>query len=105
MLHNGTYQSANTSQAGDHGLRSRVMQVFWRSTHVAVGIILVWLPRTGAWENNLVLWFWPQIEAVALNPFFKGAVVGLGIANILIGVHDVIHAHFAPQGHFQGNVD
>jgi len=76
------------------------MQLFWRSAHIAVGIILVWLPRTGAWENNLALWSWPQIEPFVLNPYFKGAVTGLGIANILIGIHDVIHAWVARQRYF-----
>ena len=76
------------------------MQLFWRSAHVAIGIILTWLPWTGAWENNLALLSWPQIEPIVLNPFFKGAVIGLGIANILIGIHDVIHAHFARQQYF-----
>ena len=73
------------------------MKIFWRIAHIVVGIILVWLPWTGAWENNLALWFWPQIEPVVLNPFFKGAVIGLGIDNILIGIHDVIYARFSPQ--------
>ena len=73
------------------------MKIFWRSAHIAIGVILVWLPWTGAWENNLTLWFYPQIEPFMLNPFFKGAVIGLGVVNILVGIHDVVQAHFASQ--------
>ena len=68
--------------------------MFWRIAHIAVGVILVWLPQTGAWENNMALWYWPQIGHVMLNPFFKGAVTGLGIVNILIGIRDVIQVRF-----------
>ena len=105
MLHNGTYQAPNASQAGNHKPRSQVTQAFWRVVHTATGIILVWLPQTGAWENNMALLFWPQIEVVVFNPFFKGAVIGLGIANILIGIHDVIHARFGPQRYFPESTD
>ena len=97
MLDNGTYQVSLPPQAEDHKPRFRFMQIFWRVVYIVTGIILVWLPRTGAWENNLALLFWPQIEPVIFNPFFKGAVIGLGIDNILIGIHDVIHARFSPQ--------
>ena len=76
------------------------MKIFWRIAHITAGIILVWLPWTGAWENNMALWFWPQIKPVVLNPFFKGAVIGLGIDNILIGIHDVIHTRFASKRYF-----
>ena len=82
------------------------MKNFWRSAHVAAGIILVWLPWTGAWETNLTLWFWPQIKPVVLNPYFKGAVIGLGVVNIIIGIHDVIHARFASQRYYsRGNAE
>jgi len=74
------------------------MKTFLRASHIAVGVILVWLPWTGAWENNTVFFLWPQIEIVVLNPFFMGAIVGLGINNILIGIHDVIQARFARGG-------
>ena len=100
MLHKGTYQASTTSLAGKHEQCSRGMKDFWRIVHVVTGIILVWLPWTGAWENNLALLYWPQIEIVVFNSFFKGAVRGLGIVNILIGIHDVIHARFAHQRHF-----
>ena len=68
--------------------------------HIVAGVILVWLPLTGAWENNMALWLLPQIKPVMLNPFFKGAVVGLGIDNIIIGIHDVIHARFGSRRYF-----
>ena len=70
------------------------MKTFLRIAHIVVGVVLVWLPWTGAWENNVALLLFPQIETVVLNPFFKGAVVGLGIDNIILGIHDVIQTRF-----------
>jgi hypothetical protein len=55
-----------------------------------VGIALLWLPWKGIWENNLVLYLFPQIGPVVTSPFFKGAILGLGIDNILIGIYEVI---------------
>ena len=99
MLYKGTYQASVVPPAEEQEPRSRIVKIFWRIAHFAVGVILVWLPWTGAWENNLALQLWPQIAPVVFNPFFKGAVLGLGIDNLIIGIHDVIHARFAPQQH------
>jgi hypothetical protein len=82
---------------GEYKPRSRAAVAFWRIAHIVVGIILVWLPWMAAWENNLVLYFYPHIEPIICNPFFKGAVLGLGIDNVLVGIHDVIQARFAAK--------
>ncbi len=55
------------------------------------GIPLLFLPWSNSWENNYLLFLCPQIKPVVSNPFFKGAVLGLGIANILIGIREVVH--------------
>jgi len=81
------HQAADIASAGERKPRSRALGVFWRSVHVITGIILVWLPWTKAWDNNLVLYFYPQLEPVVSSAFFKGAVLGLGIDNVLIGIH------------------
>ncbi|MDR1726567.1 MAG: hypothetical protein LBT74_01325 [Acidobacteriota bacterium] len=77
--------------------------VFWRTAHVLVGVVLICLPWTRAWENNLILSFYPQIEPVMLSAFFKGAVIGLGIDNVLVGIHDVIQAKFGARRRAAGN--
>ena len=57
---------------------------------VGIGIALLMLPGSGVWENNYILYLYPQIRPLIANPFFKGAVLGLGIANILIGINEVV---------------
>ena len=54
-----------------------------------IGGLLLWLPQQRFWENNYVLYLYPQIRPVIANPFFKGFVLGLGIANIMIGIYEV----------------
>jgi hypothetical protein len=55
-----------------------------------LGVFLLWLPWQDAWENNYILYLYPQIRPVVTNSFFKGAVLGLGIVNILIGLQEIV---------------
>jgi hypothetical protein len=66
-----------------------------------VGVALLILPWLSLWENNYLLYLYPRIRPLVANPFLKGAVLGLGIANILIGIHEVVHAiKGKPKDHF-----
>ncbi len=56
-----------------------------------IGCFLLCLPWFHFWENNHVLYAIPQLRPVVSNSYFKGAVLGLGLANILIGIHDIVH--------------
>lgn len=56
-----------------------------------IGIILLSLPWKDVWENNYLLYLHPQFRPLVANPFVKGAVLGLGIADILIGIHEIVH--------------
>jgi hypothetical protein len=38
-----------------------------------------------------MLFLCPQIRPLFANPFFKGAILGLGITDILIGIHQILH--------------
>ncbi len=53
------------------------------------GIFLIFLPRFAIWEHNLVLERIPALRPIVLNPFLKGAVLGLGIVNLLIGFWEI----------------
>jgi len=54
-----------------------------------VGAVLLYLPWQSSWENNYLIYLHPHARALVSNPFFKGAVLGLGIVNILIGFHEI----------------
>lgn len=69
---------------------AKAFNVLYIIYSLEVGLALLWLPWKGLWENNLVLYLFPQIGPVVTSPFFKGAIFGLGIDNILIGIYEVI---------------
>ena len=64
-----------------------------------LGIALLILPWISAWEHNYLLYIYPQIQPVVANSFFKGAVLGLGIVNILIGIQEIVRFRKAGKGY------
>ena len=76
------------------------MKIIYIIYCIEAGFFLLWLPWTSFWELNILTFLYPQILPVIINPFFKGAVLGLGIANILIGIHEVIHYKNYSKGVF-----
>lgn len=55
-----------------------------------VGIFLILVPWSAIWERNYFLQAYPMLGTIVLDPTFRGAVSGLGIANIYVVLHDVI---------------
>jgi hypothetical protein len=66
-----------------------------------VGLFLLCLPWFYFWENNQLLYVYPQFRPLISNSYFKGAVLGLGIANILIAIHEIVHFRDASKSFFQ----
>jgi hypothetical protein len=62
---------------------------FYILVWLELGMFLLCLPWCQIWENNYLLYLYPQFRPLIANPFFKGFVLGLGIANILIGIHEI----------------
>lgn len=54
-----------------------------------VGLFLIVFPWMDFWEHNLVLVHYPVLRLLFLNNFFRGAVTGLGIANLILGGWDI----------------
>lgn len=55
-----------------------------------VGSILLVLPSLPFWDNNYLLYRIPSLRPLMANPFLKGAVLGLGIVNLLIGLYEIV---------------
>jgi hypothetical protein len=57
-----------------------------------VGIFLIvapwWLPQI--WDQNYFLVVSPHLKAIFQNGFFRGAVTGLGILNLFLGISEII---------------
>ena len=79
---------------------ARILNILYILYSLEVGIALLWLPWQSLWENNYVVYLFPQIRPIIDNPFFKGAILGLGIDNILIGIREVVHIKDVPKSDF-----
>ena len=53
-----------------------------------VGLFLIVFPWMDFWKQNLLLYQYPVLKPFFLNSFFRGAVTGLGIANLVLGVSE-----------------
>jgi hypothetical protein len=88
-------QPANPNPEAGSKPRTRVLYYILNVSYILwsleVGILLLCLPWMEIWENNYLLYLHPGIRPMIANPFFKGAVLGLGIANILIGIREIAH--------------
>ncbi len=56
-----------------------------------VGIFLLVYPWMRLWDQNFLLQYSAYLRVVLLNDFFRGAVSGLGIANLILGAWEVAH--------------
>ena len=57
------------------------------------GIFLLVFPWMRMWEQNSLLHHYPYLRSVFLNNFFRGAVSGLGLANLILGSWELVNVH------------
>lgn len=56
-----------------------------------VGIFLTLVPWSSIWERNYFLDAYPSLRLLLLSPAMRGAVAGLGLANIYMGLSEVVN--------------
>ena len=59
----------------------------------AAGVLLVILPWTAEWTDNILLLHYPDLRSIITNGFFRGVCSGLGLLDIWIGFSEAIHYH------------
>ena len=59
----------------------------------AAGVLLVILPWTAEWTDNILLLHYPELRSIVTNGFFRGVCSGLGLLDIWIGFSEAIHYH------------
>ncbi|MGH9775669.1 MAG: hypothetical protein ACRD50_12055 [Candidatus Acidiferrales bacterium] len=57
-----------------------LLLVLW----LLVGWVLIVAPWSGYWESNVILSRFPSLIPVLLNPYFRGAVTGLGVVDAVL---------------------
>ncbi len=78
----------------------KALKVFYILVWGMLGVALVSFPWMRFWDDNTLLYLYPQIRPVVDNFYLKGFVLGLGIANILIGIYEVVHFKCVSKGFF-----
>lgn len=77
-----------------------IWQVLYILYCLEVGLFLLFLPWMGIWDNNILLYRFPALQPIISNPYLKGAVLGLGIVNILIGIQEIAQFRRGSRGFF-----
>lgn len=57
---------------------------------IELGMILVVIPWTPVWTQNSLLTGYPALKMITDHGFVRGAVSGLGLINIWIGISDAV---------------
>jgi hypothetical protein len=80
--------------AGEYGEPPVWMQRLFLGVYVlfcvTLGLTLVWLPWTEFWFESGFLSRWPELQHLLHAGFVRGAVSGLGVIDIWLGIHEVI---------------
>jgi hypothetical protein len=67
--------------------------VYW----MVVGCALIMIPWFHFWDHNHLLYRFPGLQPVVSSPFTKGAVLGLGIVNLVIGSKEIANLRRSPK--------
>jgi hypothetical protein len=70
--------------------QSRLLNICFVIFTFEVGLFLVIVPWTDeTWNLNTLQDFLPALQTLWTDPYFKGAITGLGLVNIYIACHEV----------------
>jgi hypothetical protein len=88
-VHHDSYAPATRAQVWMH----RLLVLVFVFVCAAAGVLLVILPWTTEWTDNILLLRYPDLRTVITNGFFRGFCTGLGLLDIWIGFSEAIHYH------------
>ena len=63
--------------------------LFFAACFFEAGLLLIILPWTVLWDRNYLLSAIPWVHELVQNPYVRGAVSGLGLVNVGIGVAEI----------------
>jgi len=94
-VHDSTSQEAVSTVAPTRGQiwMHRLLVLLFVFVCAAAGVLLVILPWTAEWTDNILLLHYPDLRSIVTNGFFRGVCSGLGLLDIWIGFSEAIHYH------------
>jgi len=70
--------------------RVALRQLLWQGVVILLfletGLFLVAFPWSSVWDQNLVVGYFPWLRPVFLSYYLRGAVSGLGLINLWMGI-------------------
>ena len=69
----------------------RIFLVIYVLFCVEVGVFLFFLPWLPLWLNNPLLAHWPALRHVMEHAFVRGAISGLGLVDVWVGISEALH--------------
>lgn len=74
-------------------VRRLVLVVFF----FEVGVVLIFIPWSTFWDRNYFAQIVPSLHAAMTNNFFRGAISGLGVVNVVAGFAELVSVVFPPS--------
>ena len=66
-----------------------VVRLVYVAYFLEVGLALLVVPWSDLWVRNYFVQAWPWLARIVSDPYLKGAVSGLGLVNIALGLSDL----------------
>lgn len=73
---------------------ARTMMLVFVAFCIEVGLILIavpWIPHL--WYENSLLTAYPGLRAFLANDFVRGAITGVGLLDLWLGIYEAVHYH------------
>ena len=67
----------------------RLLNIIYIVFCLELGIFLFFLPWSSLWGKNYFVENYPLVSYISRNYFFRGAVSGLGLADIWLAVYEI----------------
>ncbi len=69
----------------------RLLSVLFFLLYFEIGVLLLLIPWTGFWTKNYFVNHSPWMATMAKNYFFRGAVSGIGLADMWLAAYELWH--------------
>jgi hypothetical protein len=69
-----------------------VKRLFIVALFLEAGFVLLVVPWSGFWDRNYFAQALPAVQAVLSSNYLRGAVSGLGLVNIYVGLAELVSA-------------
>ncbi len=66
----------------------RILFVIFILFSIELGLFLLLLPWSELWSRNAFLLWFPELRPLLLSNYVRGALSGLGVVNLWVGVSD-----------------